>query len=135
LHPQLLGQPIALTVNYSGPLLAGPFTVTASPRRTNRSTQHWQIEITQANETGVEETMLTATAISATRRATWSSDDAALPKVAPPNSLPAGKPMSAVAWIKLHADSDQVAQCGSRFLRGQAQAQAFRNGFFDQTAQ
>ena len=40
-HPQLLGEPVALTVNYAGPVGQGPFTAQARPARTNRSTQHW----------------------------------------------------------------------------------------------
>lgn len=204
-HPLLLGQPISLTVNYAGPLLAGAFTVSATPRRTNRSTQHWLIEMTQRNAQGADEVMLTATAITATRRATWSSDDASLPDVPPPDSLPAGKPMTTMEWIKrfdmrfvegrlptewdgkgdaslsqlwmrdkprrvldfcsltsmadiffprvylrralrvpagtvsmtvyFHADHEQLTKTGTGFLLGQARAQAFRNGFFDQTAQ
>ena len=46
-HPALLGQPIALTVNYAAALVQGRFVVTARAARTNRSTQHWSIEITQ----------------------------------------------------------------------------------------
>jgi acyl-CoA thioesterase len=36
-----------------------------------------------------------------------------------------------------HTDSIQLKQCGGadQYLLGQAQAQAYRNGFFDQTAQ
>jgi len=34
-----------------------------------------------------------------------------------------------------HADSRQLAQTGEGYLLGQARAQVFRNGFFDQTAQ
>ena len=43
LHPQLLGEPLSLTVNFAAALTAGPFTVQAEPVRTNRSTQHWNI--------------------------------------------------------------------------------------------
>ena len=38
LHPELLGEPLSLTVNYAGALSTGPFTVQAAPVRTNRST-------------------------------------------------------------------------------------------------
>src|SRR6478672_2043976 len=38
-HPALLGEPIALTVNYAAAMGEGPFTVVAEPARTNRSTQ------------------------------------------------------------------------------------------------
>ena len=38
LHPRLLGEPLSLTVNYAGAPTTGPFTVDATPVRTNRST-------------------------------------------------------------------------------------------------
>ena len=34
LHPELLGEPLSLTVNYAGALSTGPFTVQAPPGRT-----------------------------------------------------------------------------------------------------
>ena len=34
-----------------------------------------------------------------------------------------------------HASQAQMAEAGTGYLLGQAQAQAFRHGFFDQTAQ
>ena len=37
--------------------------------------------------------------------------------------------------VYFHADSSQISQTGTGYLFGQAQAQAFRNSFFDQTAQ
>jgi Thioesterase-like superfamily len=37
--------------------------------------------------------------------------------------------------VYFHADGKQLAQTGSGHLLGQARAQAFRSGFFDQTAQ
>lgn len=40
LHRSLLGEPIALTVNYASAMAEGPFSITATPVRTNRSTQH-----------------------------------------------------------------------------------------------
>ena len=98
-HPALLGQPIALTVNFAGPIVAGAFTVSATPRRTNRSTQHWVIELTQVDTKGQVEVMLTGTAITAVRRSTWSSDEIALPVVPRPEGLTEEKPMSGVEWI------------------------------------
>jgi acyl-CoA thioesterase len=205
LHPDLLGEPISLTVNYAGPIAAGPFTVSATPRRTNRSTQHWRIEWVQTTAAGDEEVMLTATAVTAARRATWSHDEATRPKVPAPETLTPGRLLSTMAWIDrydmrfaeggfpqswdgqgdasvsrvwvrdepprpldfcslaalsdifyprvylrralrvpagtvsltiyFHADSVQLQQTGTGFLLGQAQAQAFRNGFFDQSSQ
>jgi acyl-coenzyme A thioesterase PaaI-like protein len=51
LHPALLGEPVALTVNYAAAMAEGPFSVTAKPVRTNRSTQHWTVELSQADAT------------------------------------------------------------------------------------
>jgi len=204
-HPALLGEPISLTVNYAGPLLAGPFRVAATPRRTNRSTQHWLIEMTQANAAGVDEVMLTATALTASRRPTWGSEDTPMPAVPRPAGLPEEKPMTGVEWIHrydmrfvegafptewdghgdssltqlwmrdmpprvldfcslasmadiffprvylrrafrvpagtvsmtvyFHADGAQLRASGDGFLLGQAHAQVFRKGFFDQSSQ
>jgi acyl-coenzyme A thioesterase PaaI-like protein len=49
MHPALLGEPVALTVNYAAAVAEGAFTVTARPVRTNRSTQHWAVELSQAD--------------------------------------------------------------------------------------
>ncbi len=199
-HPALLGEPVALTVNYAAALADGPFEVTARAARTNRSTQHWVVEIVQAGET-----VLTVTALTATRRETWGVDELAAPHMPTPEAV--GKPNMAapVEWVKrydiritegaipaawdgsgdasrttlwmrdqparaldfcslaamadvfyprvwlrratrvpagtvsmtvyFHAGGAQLAAVGSGWLKGQAQAQAFRNGFFDQTAQ
>jgi acyl-CoA thioesterase len=205
LHPDLLGEPVSLTVNYAGPLVCGPFQVSATPRRTNRSTQHWLIEMTQPNAAGTQEVMLTATALTASRRATWGSEDSPMPTVPRPTGLPEQKPMTGVEWVHrydmrfvagafptewdgrgdgslsrlwmrdtparpldfcslaamadiffprvylrralripagtvsmtiyFHADGAQLKESGSGFLLGQAKAQAFRNGFFDQSSQ
>ena len=37
--------------------------------------------------------------------------------------------------VYFHADAAMLERTGSGYLLGQAQAQSFRNGFFDQTAQ
>jgi len=205
LHPALLGEPISLTVNYAGPLADGPFEVAAKPVRTNRSTQHWLIEMTQANAGGADEVMLTATALTAVRRPTWGSEDSPMPTVAAPAGFAEEKPMTGVEWIHrydmrfvegafpiewkgqgnsslsrlwmrdtpartldfcsltamadiffprvylrralrvpagtvsitvyFHANGAQLGESGTGYLLGQAKAQTFRNGFFDQTSQ
>ena len=66
-HPARQGEPIALTVNFAGPVTQGPFDVEATAVRTNRSTQHWSVQMHQ----GVD-VVATATAVLATRRETWS---------------------------------------------------------------
>jgi acyl-CoA thioesterase len=210
-HPALLGEPIALTVNFAAALGSGAFTVDARPVRTNRSTQHWTVEMTQADADGAPQTLTTATVVTAARRETWSVNDTPMPDAAPPEAteprtmdnrlawlqrydmrplrgnvpatwdgqqnddpadmaslsrlwvrdapprpvdFPALAAMSDVfyprAWLRrrklvpagtvsftvyFHADSAQLGATGDGFLLGQARAQAFRNGFFDQSAQ
>ena len=204
-HPALLGEPVALTVNYAGATTQGLFTVTATPARTNRSTQHWVIDLSQTNAAGEPEVAMTATVMTALRRDTWQASDMAMPVVPPASdtardhrdgspvwlerydlrfvggSIPAQfdgceacsltqlwmrdeppRPLdfaslTAMAdvfypriWLRrakrvaagtvsmttyFHASQAQMAEAGTGYLLGQAQAQAFRHGFFDQTAQ
>ena len=201
LHPQRLGDPISLTVNFAAALADGPFTVIVRPARTNRSTQHWVIEVQQQGEA-----VLTGTAFFGLRRDTWSADEQTIPVVPPPAEVEQAQGMARVEWVKryemrfiegaiptqwdgkdqgisrtrlwlrdaparpldfaslaalsdvffprvwrrrpvlvpigtvsmtiyFHADQAQLQATGSGYLLGQTQAQAFRNGFFDQTAQ
>ena len=206
-HPSLLGEPIALTVNYASALAEGPYTVTARPVRTNRSTQHWTVELSQTDTSGDQPApgvVMTATAVTAARRETWSVNDTPMPAVGFSEDLPrfrfataawtqrydlravrglipqvwdgSGDDSLTQLWVRddpprpldfaslaamadvfyprvwlrratrvpagtvsittyFHADSRQLAQSGTGHLFGQAKAQAFRNGFFDQTAQ
>lgn len=104
-HPQCLGVPVALTVNYAAALVAGPFTVTARAARTNRSTQHWVVEVTQEApgadgraDTGV---VLTATVLTALRRDTWGIQDTPMPAVPMPQDVVSPPPWHApIEWIK-----------------------------------
>lgn len=204
-HPQRLGEPIALTVNYAAALGPGPFTVQATPVRTNRSTQHWTVALSQADTSGAEGVVMTATALTAVRRQTWSVNDTPMPAVPAPADARRLTVMGGVEWsnryemrpvtglmpqvwdgggegsltrlwvrddpprpfdfvslsaladvffprawlrrairvpagtvsmtVHFHAGSGELAASGDGFVLGQAQAQVFRNGFFDQTAQ
>ncbi|MEO7546906.1 MAG: thioesterase family protein [Ramlibacter sp.] len=93
LHPQRLGDPISFTVNFAAALADGPFTVTARPARTNRSTQHWVIEMLQQGET-----VLTATAFFGLRRDTWGADEQAMPEVPAPSDVARAGGPSRVGW-------------------------------------
>ena len=205
LHPALLGEPVALTVNYAGATHEGAFTITATPMRTNRSTQHWVIQLSQTNAAGESEVAMTATLMTAIRRDTWHANDMPMPSAPalsdtardrrdgspvwlerydmrfahgaiptqfdgrlgssltqlwmrdePPRPLDFAS-LTAMAdvfypriWLRraalvaagtvsmttyFHASQAQLTQAGTGYLLGQAQAQAFRHGFFDQTAQ
>lgn len=203
LHPDLLGEPVALTVNFAAALADGEFEVEARPSRTNRATQHWVITLTQRDAAGRDATIVTATAVTATRRATWGRVDAPRPDAPPADSLPrAATTGPRPAWLArydlrmcagdfpaewdgaesdsvtrlwardepsrpldfcgltaladvfyprvwrgrarmtpagtvsmtvyFHATSAELAACGDGHLLGQARAQRFAGGFFDQ---
>ena len=200
LHPKRLGDPLALTVNYAAGVADGPFVLQARPARTNRSTQHWVIELLQDGQS-----VITATAITAQRRDTWGADDEPMPACPAPVDVPSLRVAAPVVWfdryetkpitgplpvtwdggsqnslsqlwvrdqparpldfaslaaladiffprvwrrrathvpagtvsmtVYFHAGAAQLAATGTGFVLAQARAQAFRNGFFDQTAQ
>ncbi|MDB5731060.1 MAG: acyl-CoA thioesterase [Variovorax sp.] len=99
-HPDLLGAPVALTVNYAAALAPGAFEVLAVPVCTNRSTQHWTVQISQPGAEGRPQVNTTATVLTAVRRDTWGESDLPMPAVPPPAEVerfaigPAG-----VAWL------------------------------------
>ena len=210
-HPALLGAPVSLTVNFCAGLADGPFEISARPARTNRSTQHWVLELTQTDAQGEEATVLTGTAVTAARRETWSASDTLPPPVAAAADVVRARGVAPIEWVNryelrfmtgsmprqwngqpvssdpqqasltqlwvrddpprpldfcslaamsdiffprvflrralrvpigtvsmtvyFHADAQQLADTGTGFLLGQARAQHFRNGYFDQTAQ
>jgi len=78
LHPERLGEPVAMTVNFAAPVSDGEIRFVARPVRTNRSTQHWIIQAHQA-----EGVVSTATAVFAVRRETWSHVEAVMPSHVP----------------------------------------------------
>lgn len=104
-HPSRQGEPVALTVNFAAALADGEFTIVARALRTNRSTQHWAIELSQGGEVAAS-----ATAVFALRRETWSA-----PEAAPPADLPAADTLAResradrLAWTRRY---------DMRFVRG-----------------
>ena len=204
-HPDRLGEPVALTVNYAAALTLKPFTLTARAARTNRSTQHWTMEMVQLDDQGVPTVVLTATAVTAKRRATWRQIDHPMPVVPPPEQAAQARRVNGVAWLEryemrgiegglpavwdgtgehsrsllwmrdtphraldflsltalsdlffprvwlrratrvpagtvsmtvyFHAAQSELSEAGTDYLLGQAQAQAFHDGFFDQSGQ
>lgn len=99
-HPALLGQPVALTVNFAAAIADGEFRIDVNPVRTNRSTQHWSVVFTQPDASGTDSTVLTATVMSAARRSTWSSDELALPEVPRPSELPPSPLEGRPTWFQ-----------------------------------
>lgn len=80
-HPQRLGDPLALTVNFAAAVAPGGFDITARPACTNRSTQHWVLELTQPDAQGQPAVVGTGTAVTAVARDTWASNDTPMPQV------------------------------------------------------
>jgi hypothetical protein len=73
-HPVRQGDPLALTVNFVAPIADGDFGIDTKLVRTNRSTQHWSIELSQQSQIAA-----TATVVFASRRNTWSSTELRFP--------------------------------------------------------
>ena len=94
-HPDRVGEPVALTVNYAAPLSAAPFGIEARPARTGRSVQHWIVELRQDGEVAC-----TATAVCAVRRDTWSASELVPPEVPPAHAVPVTPRFSEVEWPK-----------------------------------
>lgn len=94
-HPRRLGEPVALTVNFAAALEDGPFSVHARPARTNRSTQHWIVEVRQGGQT-----MLTATVFTASRRETWKTTEARFPAAPRPGDVSPPQGTGRVEWIR-----------------------------------
>ncbi|WP_406815428.1 acyl-CoA thioesterase [Mycobacterium sp. M23085] len=95
-HPEHIGEPLALTVNYAAPIADGDFDLTLRAARTNRTNQHWIVELRQDD---VVKT--TATAIFAVRRESWSDTESHPPSAPPPEQVAAIDP-GLVRWTSLY---------------------------------
>ncbi len=95
LHTERLGEPVTLTVNFCAAVAAGPFDVVARPARTNRTTQHWVIELRQDDQP-----VLTATAVTALRRPTWERDEHTMPSVPRAVDVPQSTRKGFAAWLE-----------------------------------
>lgn len=95
LHPEVLGTPLSLTVNFAAAIAYGEFEVVARPVRTNRSSQHWVVELTQGGSVTT-----TATAVFGNRKDTWASTELAAPTAPPADEVAATPFPDFVAWGK-----------------------------------
>jgi acyl-CoA thioesterase len=92
-HPDRSGDPLSITINFAGPIAEGEFDISARTTRTNRSNQHWYVEITQNGSVAT-----TATAVFGSRRDTWDSDEAVRPDVPAPETVDPIDFPSLIAW-------------------------------------
>jgi len=93
-HRERLGDPVAFTINYAAAVADGSFQVRPRPARTNRSTQHWIVEMLQGGEV-----VATATALTAVRRPTWGGHEAHMPQVPAAAEVPRTR-RKGVAWLE-----------------------------------
>jgi len=108
-HPALIGEPLALTINYAAAMAAGPFRAKVRPARTNRSTQHWLVELVQTTAEGDENLTTTASVVTATRRDTFADSDVPMPAVpAPADVARVDRTAAGVAWLA-HYDIRPIA--------------------------
>jgi acyl-CoA thioesterase len=93
-HPERLGEPVAFTVNFAAALADGEFQIRARPARTNRSTQHWILEMLQGADV-----VATATVLTAVRRPTWGGHESPMPEAPRPHDVPRTQRLG-VAWLE-----------------------------------
>ena len=86
-HPDHIGEPLALTVNFTAPIADGGFDISLRAARTNRTNQHWIAELSQDGAVTT-----TATAVFGVRRDTWANTEAHPPTAPPPEQLIPGGP-------------------------------------------
>lgn len=95
-HAERLGDPLALTVNYCAPVARGDFDVAVTLARSNRSTQHWSMVLSQ-EETGI---VATATAVFAMRRPSFSHQPVRPPEVPAYETLGALDTSRYASWVQ-----------------------------------
>ncbi|GAB2551657.1 acyl-CoA thioesterase [Nocardia heshunensis] len=92
--PRRIGSPLSITVNFAGPVADGAFTIEADPVRTNRSTQHWMVTMSQDDAV-----VTTATVVCAVRRETWSDTEITPPAAPAPDTVEPAKMPEFPAWL------------------------------------
>ena len=92
-HPDRIGDPLALTVNYTAPIADGEFDIALRAARTNRSNQHWILELRQGDDVKTA-----ATAVFGRHRDTWADTEAPMPKAPAPEDLPRSDFIESIVW-------------------------------------
>jgi acyl-CoA thioesterase len=96
-HPDRLGEPVSLTVNFAAPIADGEFEISRRASRTNRTNQHWIVELSQGGAVTT-----TATAVFGVRRDTWSDTEAAAPAAPPPEQIAPSSRENLPVWIGMY---------------------------------
>lgn len=96
-HPDRIGEPLALTVNFAAPIADGDFDITLRAACTNRTNQHWVVDLSQ---NGVVKT--TATAVFAIGRESWVDTEAHPSTAPPPEQVTSGGSPDLIPWTRLY---------------------------------
>lgn len=94
-QPDRIGEPLSLTVNFAAPITDGDLDITATAVRTNRTNQHWLVELSQD---GVVTT--TATTVFGIRRDSWSETEASPWQVPAPEEIAPTGLHPTIAWAR-----------------------------------
>lgn len=94
-HPERQGEPVAMTVNFAAPMAEADFEIRPTVSRTNRSTQHWILELYQGDAT-----IATATVFLAVRRDSWSGADVSMPQVPQPSDIEPLDTRGYMGWVQ-----------------------------------
>ena len=94
-HPERRGRPAALTVNFCAAVAEGAFDIAVRLVRDGRSTQHWNVELSQEGR-GVA---TTASVVTAAERQTWGHRFARPPEMAPPETVAALDMSTRTGWM------------------------------------
>ncbi|QKT05907.1 thioesterase family protein [Gordonia sp. X0973] len=94
-HPDVLGQPLSLTLNYVAPVASGTWDLHTTIVRTNRTNQHWTFTIEQEGAT-----VSTGSAVFGIHRETWADTEAQRPQVPAPEAVAAVDFPEFIAWAR-----------------------------------
>lgn len=94
-HPECQGEPVAMTVNFAAPMAEAEFEIVPKVSRTNRSTQHWTLELVQDDAI-----IATATVFLAIRSDSWSGADVSMPQVPQPSDIEPLDTRGYMKWVQ-----------------------------------
>ncbi len=107
LHPDRQGDLAAVTVNFAAPIGPEPYRIERQNIRTNRSNQHWQVQLHQQGHVCASATLLLTSP-----RQTWGDTELRMPVVPAVEDVPVLKSGVGLGWMERYQ---------FRFIEGQFQ--------------
>ncbi|MDP1632599.1 MAG: thioesterase family protein [Caulobacter sp.] len=96
--PARIGEPIALTVTFCGPIADGGFEVSWIEKRTGRTVQHWTVDLVQNGKVAA-----TASVVCARRTESWEHRPATMPAAPAAAGVPPLDIGARLAWLQRYA--------------------------------